>query len=292
MTTPLVDLVLASLPSTIPAGGLFTVATANQFLSETGTQSTSYSDPLMDPANIVGTDTQPYIPIALPAYVSTLYNNVYNINTNLEQDISSPATITERKYPTSYAVQAYVQSQLSGHEVINGGINGGIITDKVSSSKTNTLIRDITSIAYKYTFVRDTISYSIAMYYMDTQVNEARNGSSKLIVMGDPTYLKNAGVITGDIVVLYAGHTGEGETLKQSYFIHMGQQFRFYQFVITGDSLSFVQLYDAATSSWSWIITSSMGLFLKDTITVSGTGLAHSDTNDEGIFYPDPDIIS
>ena len=56
-------------PNAPPATGLFEPTVDHP--------STSYSYPLMDPAKLIGTASHPYMNIALPAYISTLYNNVF-----------------------------------------------------------------------------------------------------------------------------------------------------------------------------------------------------------------------
>lgn len=277
--TTYVDQVLASLPSPIPAGGQFTVTEAKLFTDVSGgSPSTPYSYPLMTPSNVVGTPSQPYIPIALPAYVSTLYNNVFNINTNLENDILAAAA-DDRKYPTSYAVQQYVQSQLAGYQVINMVSPNN--TYLVSTSLTNTYIKDVPVAAtgYVYQLEGELGSNAIAMFWMDTTVNAPRNGASKQVMFGLPYYLKDAsGAITNKLAFLYAG--------DDARFIHMGTPYKFYQFVIRGDCLSFVQAYDDEADSWNWIVTSSMGIF-TNTLTIFNGSV--EDQEGRVINQPTPD---
>lgn len=247
------ELIIRSLP-TITGNGLFPVniVVPNNVSSFTtdpsGNQSNSYSYPLIEPAKLIGTGSQPYMPVALPAYISTLYNNVYNINNYLENDISTPAS-DDRFYPTSYAVQQYVQSQIAGSQVITGIGTGNTNTYIVTTTVNNTLIQN-TNPASGYYYPGGTI----ALFWMDTSANLPRIGATKSVMFNDSLYLTDAsGVPTGSLAFLYAG--------DGSYFINMGQQYSYYQFVYTGDFLNFVQAYNPTSDSWDWLVTASMGVF-------------------------------
>jgi hypothetical protein len=268
--------VLASLPTLIPANGQFTVNSTELFEDVSGgVTSTTYSYPLINPAKIVGTASQPYIPVALPAYISTLYTNAYYANNNLQNTIADAAS-DDRHYPTSFAVQNYVQSQLLGTQLINGiaGNNIHIVT----TSKTNTLITQTPSIANQYRYTYNSEVGDVALFWMNTEANAPRNGASKLVMFADQNnyFYDASGVSTSNIPFLYAG--------DGSYFVYMGQQFRFYQFVIVGDSISFVQAYKDGV--WNWIVTSSMGLFSK-TINLSG-GVSLEQQVFDGREWPEP----
>jgi hypothetical protein len=265
------DTVLSSLP-TISGNGLFTVI---QALDASGnftevTPSTSYSYPLMDPAKLIGTAGQPYMNVALPAYITTLYQNTYKINENLKNTIST-AAVDNREYPTSYAVQQYVQSQVSGTQIING--SGSNNTYIVNTTTVNTVITTANSAAngFTYTDVNGDPA-NIALYWMDTAANAARNGASKTVMYSASDYLRDAsGNITHDLAFLYAGDS--------SNFVHMGVNYKYYQFVIRGDFLDFIQSYNSSTSSWEWIVKDSLGVFSNAiTVGANGTG-AISDTN-------------
>ena len=113
----LADRIIPSLP-TITGNGLFPInivvpnADSSFNTPNDMPKSDSYSYPLMEPAKLFGTGSQPSMPVALPAYITTLYENVFKINTNLKDRISTGA-VDDRSYPTSYAVQEYVQSQIA-----------------------------------------------------------------------------------------------------------------------------------------------------------------------------------
>lgn len=259
------ELVIRSLP-TVTGNGLFPVNIVvpnedSSFNTPSGTtQSDSYSYPLMNPAKLIGDDSQPYIPVALPAYISTLYKNVYHINTNLRNDISTAAR-DDRVYPTSYAVQQYVQSQIAGSQIIDGtgpayptGKNNTYI---VTTTVNNTLIQN-TNPAAGYLYPGG----KIALFWMETFENSPRIGATKSVMFVDKGYLTDdSGVPTGSLAFIYAG--------ENSFFINMGRKYRYYQFVYTGDFIQFIQSYDSINDSWDWLITNSMGVF-SNTVEVTG----------------------
>lgn len=253
------DTILSSLP-TIAGSGLFTVTNA---LDASGhftevTPSTSYSYPLMDPAKLIGTAGQPYMNVSLPAYITTLYNNTYKINENLKNSIST-AAIDNREYPTSYAVQQYVQSQVSGTQIINGSGDGN--TYHVNTTTVNTLIQAANTAATGFSYAVGGNVKSISLYWMDTSANAPRNGASKTVMFSVSEYLTDENDdITGNLAFLYAGNS--------SNFVHMGVNYKYYQFVIRGDFLDFIQSYNSGTSSWEWIVKDSLGVF-SNTVAVS-----------------------
>lgn len=266
------DTVISSLP-TIAGSGIFSVtqvvpnASGGLFSPLDSTPSTSYSYPLMDPAKLIGTAGQPYMNVALPAYITTLYENTYKINDNLKNSIST-AAVDNREYPTSYAVQQYVQSQVSGTQIINGSNSNN--TYLVNTTTVNTVITTANSAAYGFNYTYGVDPAKIALYWMDTSANAARNGANKTVMFSATNYLRNSdGDVTGDLAFLYAGDNSD--------FVHMGVKYKYYQFVIRGDFLDFIQSYNSSTSSWEWIVKDSLGVF-SNSVTV---GSAISDTNSD-----------
>ena len=265
MATNQFDAVVPSLP-VLTGNGIFNVQQVvpnadNSFSATSANPSTSYSYPLMDPAKLIGTITAPFMNVGIPAYITTLYNNVFNINRNLQNDISAIAE-DNREYPTSFAVQSYVQSQIAGVQLINnnlpqaGSPNGN--TYKVVTTLNNTLISvvPIISKAFQYSYI-DSLGASktglIALLYMDTTPNAPRVGATKTIMYADPKYLTDVEEGADYRVVLYAG--------DNSFFLYMGNLHKYYQFAYVGDNLSFVQAYNTVTQSWTWLVTSCMGVF-------------------------------
>lgn len=263
--------IISSLPPVISGNGVFTVqnvvptTTGGLFAPGEGDiSSNSYSYPLMNPAAVIGTETQPYMNIALPAYISTLYDNVHKINTNLKNSIST-AAVNNRDYPTSYAVQQYVQEQIAGTQIING--QGSNNTYIVNTTVTNTVITSANTAALGFSYSKHGDIKNIAMYWMDTTANEARNGATKTVMFSADNYLKDASGITHNLAFLYAGNS--------SNFLNLGETYKYYQFVARGDFLDFIQNYNTSTNSWEWMVKDSLGNF-SNTVNV---GSSISDTN-------------
>ena len=274
MTTPsFANEVIPSLPH-ISGDGLFTVTPVVPHADGTfeplpANPSTSYSFPLMDPAKLIGTHSHPYMNVALPSYITTLYHNVFKLNTNLENDIAGAAT-DDRKYPTSYAVQQYVQSQIAGTQIINGTSDKN--THLVNTTMNNTIIQTANDAAKSFSYVHEgTVSKNISIYWMDTAVDAPRNGASKTVMFSVPNHLTNAGSNTpsGHLAFLYAG--------TDSYFVYLGQQYKYYQFVLRGDFLDFVQSYNPSTGStdpanWEWLVKDCLGVFSNTVVVSDGNG--------------------
>jgi hypothetical protein len=250
------EILVSSLPNPLPSNGLFTVTSnipAGSF-SDPSDNNSTYSNWILNPADLIGTASAPYAPVALPAYVSTLYQNVFNINNSLQDNISD-AAVDDRHFPTSYAVQKYVQSQISGCQVLSASDpsnNGNVI----STTVTNTLIETVSSnaVQYTYSYIAPGASTAtvaeVAVYNMDTGLNATRNGATKIVVYGDSAYASTA---NGNLMFLYAG---EG-----SSFVIAGQKQKYYQFTFQGDFVQFVNVYDNMTSSWLWLVTNYQSVF-------------------------------
>jgi hypothetical protein len=269
--------VIPSLPL-ISGDGIFTVTQVvpnadGAFAPLPANPSTSYSFPLMDPAKLIGTPSHPYMNVALPSYITTLYQNVFKLNTNLENDIAD-AALNDRKYPTSYAVQQYVQSQIAGTQIING--TAGKNTHLVNTTHSNTIIQTANDAAKSFSYVHTEAlggpaSRTISVYWMDTAIDAPRNGASKTVMFSVPNHLTNAGsnIHSGHMAFLYAG--------TDSYFVYLGQQYKFYQFVIRGDFLDFVQSYNPSTgpsdpANWEWLVKDCLGVFTNTIVVSDSTG--------------------
>jgi len=288
--------VIPSLPPTITGDGLYPVnvvvpnigatLTTGNFAPTVANPSTSYSYPLMDPAKLIGTGSQPYMNVGLPAYIATLYNNVYNINSKLVNNITATAT-DDREYPTSFAVQAYVQLQLTGTQNIDGANN----TYHVLTTVNNTVIKTGgLSSAVGFQYVSGTNTKNISLYWMETGVNEVRNGATKTVMFTDPDYLSVNDVPTGALAFLYAGDS--------SYFTNHGERYKYYQFVIHGDFVDFVQVYTPAVAAngnipatpayWSWMVKDSTGVFANDVRVCDANNASINISKVEGNTMPYP----
>jgi hypothetical protein len=102
-----------------------------------------------------------------------------------------------------------------------------------------------------------------------------RNGATKTVMYTALHYLTDSedGTPSGHLAFLYAG--------DNSNFVHLGQQYKYYQFVIRGDFLDFVQTlhYDPDSntsnpniSSWDWVVKDSMGVFSNSINVTGGSG--------------------
>lgn len=250
---------MTSLPVPLPSNGIFdvTVNITDTEFSDPSNNNSTYSTYIIDPAKLVGTEQAPYQPVANGAYIATLYENCYNINNNLQNDISGNA-IDNRQYPTSYAVQKYVQSQIAGTQIIDAS-NTDIIAQ---TTVNNTIVEKVNqnAVAYTYSYKKDddtaAVSADIAVYTMNNAQNDPRNGASKIVVFADATFGGANAINTGDLVFLYAGDNGN--------FVYQGQELKYYQFTYLGDNVSFVMLYNSTTSTWQWLVTDCNSVFSSD----------------------------
>ena len=263
--------IIHSLPSPISGDGKFDVDQVvptndnppKLFEPNQANPSTSYSYPLMDPAKLIGTGSQPFMNVALPAYIATLYDNVFNINTNLENDITLQAG-DDRKYPTSLAVQNYVQAQLSGTQHINGQTPANSV-NIVNTVTTNTVIDTVPPSAVSFNYSYNGVIKTLSLFWMSETPAPTRDGADKLVLFNMPNHLTEIdGSISRDLVFLYAG--------DNSHFINLGQQYKYYQFVIFGDFVEFVQTYIAAKNGWNFVVKHAMGHFTNSVKVTDGNG--------------------
>ena len=263
--------IMSFLPVPIPSDGTFTVTpTITDGSFSSATSSSIYSNYILSPSVVVGSETAPYLPVALPAYVSTLYQNVYNVNNNLQDNISAAST-NDRHYPTSYAVQKYVQSQISGTQILSGSdtSNNGFLA---SNQVTNTLISLVSgSYAIGFTYVGTYGSALIAQYNMDNTTNATRAGASKTVIFADNSWLSArtqdvASNLIGNLAFLYAGENCD--------FIVAGQTQNYYQFTFLGDFVSFV-MAPKVGGGYNWLVTNYQSRFSK---TMDVYGMSQSPT--------------
>ena len=269
---------IAVQPKPLPSNGLFDVSvnvTSTTFFSDSSNN--TYSSYILTPAALVGTTSNPYLPVANGAYVATLYQNAFNINNNLQNNISA-AALNNRQYPTSFAVQQYVQSQIAGTQILtNTSPNNWYI---VNTTVNNTVIQSVSTNAYAYSYVPvgSVNPSTIAQYNMDISANSPRNGATKLVLYGDSVWANSGN--GNNLIFLYAGLT--------SNFIVGGQLFKYYQYTYTGDSLSFVMLYNNSLGSWQWLVTNYNGLFSNNINVQGDLSLTNPSRQDPNTNYPQP----
>jgi hypothetical protein len=218
---------------------------------------TPYSNLVQTPSNLVGTSQVPYQPVALPNYIATLYANVFNINSSLTNNLMTAAS-DNRVYPTAFAVQQYVQSQISGTQLLGtaaGQDNGDIVNTTVNNSIILGL--SVNAHAYNYAYVDpDTaqdISAPIYVFNMDTVANNARNGANKQVILSAHNLEK------GTLVYLYSGNG--------SAFMNAGEKFSYYQFTHHGAFIDFTMIYDEIMDGWCWFVTNH-----SSSLSVRGVG--------------------
>jgi hypothetical protein len=79
------------------------------------------------PNQLACTSSNPYMSVLNKNYISTLFNNVYNINTNLKNSMVG-SNVDDRTYPTRYAVQEYITSAIDVGGRIDNAIDAVIAT--------------------------------------------------------------------------------------------------------------------------------------------------------------------
>jgi len=133
----------------------------------------------------------------------------------------------------------------------------------VNTTTSNTLIQTAIATAQGFSFSTGDSIKSISLFWMDTGVNAPRNGASKTVMFSVSNYLTTEeGAISGNLAFLYAGDS--------SHFLHLGAQYKYYQFVCRGDFLDFIQSYNSTTSSWEWLVKDSLGVFSNAITIASG----------------------
>ena len=196
------DAIIPTLPKNLRGDGIANVNitvphSEGSFSPADSNQPDSYSYPLMSPAKLIGSLTAPFMNVGISSYISTLYQNVYNINKNLQHNIQA-AQVDDRQYPTSFAVQTYVQSQISGTQILNNASGNSFI---VNTTVNNTFIQSVPNASLGYQYIdSDSKIQSIALLYMDTDADAPRNGTTKTVMLGDASYLSDSNGITGDLI--------------------------------------------------------------------------------------------
>lgn len=242
---------LPSYPETLDADGSFTPVV--NILNNTFNTPTNSSEPPFNKVlignsaqNIVGSSSTPYLPSALPAYIPTLYSNVYDIQTNLTNTISMSDVSDNRIYPSVYAVKNYVQSQLSGTERLAAN---GPVTLKVSTGTSNTILvgadPNLKSSAPNVGVFQDGSNNVITNFFDINNVDTARNGSGKIII--------NASNLTSTYFMTI-------QLTGNKYFVANGKKYKTYQFSMYGDALNLCQFINTSGENVFFVLSYG-GLF-------------------------------
>jgi hypothetical protein len=216
----------------VPATGLFQPVVnivPNTYNISTGDSDAPYNQTLIgdSSSNLVGTATKPYIQMALPTYIPTLYSNVYDIQTNLKDEIPLETSVNNREYPTSYAVKQYVASQVFGSETL---VPVAGTTPLVISTGLTT-----TALVANTVEGSPNVSLNGNVYTTHFDINDidpTRSGASKNVVC-----ITDLGLDASTNVVLVL----KVELGLDKYFVVNGQFYNTYEFVSMGDSLTMIQ---------------------------------------------------
>ena len=216
-----------------------------------------FVDTVIDPTTVVGTESNPYLPINLPAYIPTLFSNVAQINKNLIDDLSVHINDDNRLYPTAWAVKSYVESQISGTQFLpynpmdssanlptndqlrsqsyNGtvemttGVSNNFIVDfpPAKDVSGNNLPRT-TKLAFSGLDASGNISEigNVYIYTLEPTMDVTRNGAKKMI-------MSNVKVTPTSMLTAYAG--------DYSWFVVGSTKYKYYQFTYVGDFFEMVQ---------------------------------------------------
>lgn len=253
----------SSLPSAgVPATGQFTPTPnvqPNTFDASAGlTPDPPYNTVCIGDAstNIVGTSTTPYLPMALPAYIPTLYENMYRVQTSLKNVIPTVDVSNNREYPTIYAVKQYVASQLSGSEILVPDpapepelyISTGVTTTFLTAS--------IIPTSYNVTVHTDSPTTGVTTFittYPMNMIDNARNGAEKVIINTSALGSTDGGINYRLLQIVLQE--------PNQFFVVNGQTYKCYAFTTLGDSLNAYQYINQTTGVEFFFVLSYGGIF-------------------------------
>lgn len=227
-----------SLPQTgLDADGTFIPSVnvaANTFSTITGNDDAPFNSVLIGSSadNLVGSATTPYLPVSLPAYIPTLYTNIYNIQTGLTDVIPTTDISNNRAYPTVYAVKKYISDQIGGSQTLTASDTGTISSMvKISTGLANTIL---TGVPDSTTAQGGNVVYSLdnglTNVFDIASIDSAKNGSSKRII--------NSSIVNGTYFMTI-------QLSGNKYFIVNGNKYKNYQFSVQGDALDMVQFINS-----------------------------------------------
>lgn len=226
----------------VPATGQFTPVlnvVPNTFNTSTGASDTPYNTIYIGDAssNIVGSTTTPYLPVALPAYIPTLYENMYYVQNNLKNTIPTADVSNNREYPTIYAVKQYVATQLQGSELLIPVVG---VTEAISTGFTTSFLEASQLPDSPNVDVLTDISNNVVTYvttFSIKPIDSARSGAEKVCISTTPLGIVATNAQTG---------TKTNQLLQivlddSQLFIVNGKAYRSYAFSNLGDTLNMFQ---------------------------------------------------
>lgn len=242
----------------VPATGLFTPVqniVTNTYDTPTGNTDAPYNETLIGDSaeNLVGSSTKPYIQMALPTYIPTIYSNIYHMQSNLKDLIPVDNISSNREYPTSWAVKQYVASQLFGSETLTPE---PVIDLEVSTGLTTTAcVANTVDGSPNVTQVNQS---TFITHFDIKQVDSARSGATKNIIciseLGQQT-------IGDDLVFLEM----KIELTGNKVFVANGKLYKTYEFISIGDSLTMIQFLNTNNDS-IFFVTNYGGVFSSEVV--------------------------
>lgn len=237
----------------IPATGIFTAVqniVDNTFESKTGQTDPPYNQTLIGDSsdNVVGSFNNPYLPMALPAYIPTIYQNIYDVQTNLKDRIPIEDMSSNRLYPTSYAVKQYVQLQLFGSETLvpNSGADTLIVATGLTTTALVANDENTGNNVDVYLNYKDSSSNLYVTHFGINEIPSTRQGATKNIIC--LTELGNqydaSGNFKNEIYSMQIDLTvpvTDPVTVQNAYFLVAGTQYLIYRFAAKGDGVTMLQ---------------------------------------------------
>jgi hypothetical protein len=241
----------------VPASGLFDAVdnlVANTFNTSSGNTDSPFNGVYIGDSsnNIVGTAATPYLPMALPAYIPTLYENVYHVQTNLKNEIPLEPVANNREYPTIYAVKQYVASQLAGTELLEPladerkNVSTGVTSSFLTASNVNNSPNVATLVDADTGVTTHITTYSINV------IDPARTGAEKVCI--NTSTLGQTGPTDRYYVQIYL-------TQPNQYFVVNGKNYKCYAFASLGDTLGMYQFLRTSNGNELFFVLNYGGLF-------------------------------
>lgn len=242
----------------IPATGLFTAEknVVDNTYDDVSGQPTDppYNQTLIgdSSSNLVGSTTKPYLPIALPAYIPTIYQNIYDIQTNLTNIIPTSDVSSNRVYPTSYAVQQYVATILFGSEILTPDVSGG--SQLINTGLTTTaLVANENVGGGNVNASSETGITTYETYFGFDQIPSTKIGATKNVICISQLGEQSDGSFFTMTVDL-SGNDGNG------YFSVHGNSYYSYEFAQQGDNLTSLLFKDNSGND-VYYVTQYGGMF-------------------------------
>lgn len=228
--------------------------------------------------NLVGSESTPYVPSALPVYIPTLYASVYEIQSGLVNGpLEEELTENNRKYPTVKAVKEYVASQLAGSErVVAYNTNDFPSYTDVSTVSTNLVTTILNKIAgYKYddtavdlpqgpniqTVSNDNNSTILYEFPIDN-IDISRNGSVKRIVNASKLEKEfKVGTNIKPVSESMRIYFMDDNRFTKRAFVVNGEYYKSYFFGYAGDFIEMVQVIQTDTKEELFFVTNYGGAF-------------------------------